>query len=151
MPSKVFKGYKNGEVEGCLAWLSFAKAGQFFEPELNKNPYLNPKKDGLGIGVIERGESMSGFDDYEKDEKFKRELLGLNSGPCMAGLEHFDYYLNFDGTFSYFRTPLHIDDNPKRMIKTIKEQIANAKKVKFIKANKKDMEKLLKTLDTHYD
>ena len=69
----------------------------------------------------------------------------------MAGLEHFDYYLNFDGTFSYFRTPLHIDDNPKRMIKTIKEQIANAKKVKFIKANKKDMEKLLKTLDTHYN
>ncbi len=149
--SKVFKGYKNGDVEGCLAWLSFAKAGEFFEPEQNKNPFLNPKKDGLGIGLTKRGQGIIGYEDTKLDEHYQRDYLGLNSGPCMAGLEHFDYYLNFDGTFSYFRTPLHIDDNPKRMIKTIKEQIANAKKVKFIKANKKDMEKLLKTLDTHYD
>lgn len=149
--SKVFKGYKNGDVEGCLAWLSFAKAGEFFEPEQNKNPFLNPKKDGLGIGLTKRGQGIIGYEDTKLDEHYQRDYLGLNSGPCMAGLEHFDYYLNFDGTFSYFRTPLHIDDNPKRMIKTIKEQIANAKKVKFIKANKKDMENLLKTLDTHYD
>lgn len=146
MPSKVFKGYKNGEVEGCLAWLSFAKAGQFFEPELNKNPYLNPRKDGLGIGVTERGESMSSFDDYEKDEKFKRELLGLNSGPCMAGLEHFDYYLNFDGTFNYFRFPLHYQGTAPEMLKEVKNIVAHPKKIKFIKADKSEIEKLLKTL-----
>lgn len=146
MPSKVFKGYKNGEVEGCLAWLSFAKAGQFFEPELNKNPYLNPRKDGLGIGVTERGESMSSFDDYEKDEKFKRELLGLNSGPCMAGLEHFDYYLNFDGTFNYFRFPLHYQGTAPEMFKEVKNIVAHPKKIKFIKADKSEVEKLLKTL-----
>jgi|GEM_PF-3387683 len=153
MPSKVFKGYKNGEVEGCLAWLSFAKAGQFFEPELNKNPYLNPRKDGLGIGVIERGESMSGFDDYEKDEKFKRELLGLNSGPCMAGLEHFDYYLNFDGTFNYFMLPLHYQGTAPEMLKEVKNIVSHPKKIKFIKADKKEIEKLLKTLEdsrNHY-
>ena len=149
MPSKVFKGYKNGEVEACLAWLSFAKAGQFFGPELNKDPFINPNKDGLGISVKEKGESMSSFDDYEKDEKYKREIMGVNSGPSVAGLEHFDYYINYDGTFSYFRLPLHYHDTPERMIKQIKEEIANAKKLKFIKANKKDMEKLLKTLGTY--
>ena len=144
--SKVFKGYKNGDVEGCLAWLSFAKAGQFFEPEQNKNPYFYPKQDGLGIGLTKRGQGIAGYEDTKLEEYYQRDYLGLNSGPCMAGLEHFDYYLNYDGTFSYFRTPLHIDDNPERMVKTIKEQIANAKKVKFIKADKKDVEKLLKTL-----
>lgn len=145
MPSKVFKGRKNGEVEACLAWLSFAKAGEFFGPDLNKNPFLNPNKDGLGIGVTERGESMSSYDDYEKDEKYKRELLGLASGPCMAGLEHFDYYLNFDGTFNYFRLPLHYQGDAPEMLKEVKDIVSKPKKVKFIKAEKKDIEKLLKT------
>lgn len=146
MPSKVFKGRKNGEVEACLAWLSFAKAGEFFEADLNKNPFLNPRKDGLGIGVTERGESMSSYDDYEKDEKYKRELLGLASGPCMAGLEHFDYYLNFDGTFNYFRLPLHYQGDAPEMLKEVKDIVSKPKKIKFIKADKKDIEKLLKTV-----
>lgn len=146
MPSKVFKGRKNGEVEACLAWLSFAKAGEFYEPELNKNPFLNPRKDGLGIGVTERGESMSSYDDYEKDEKYKRELLDLASGPCMAGLEHFDYYLNFDGTFNYFRLPLHYQGDAPEMLKEVKDIVSKPKKIKFIKADKKDIEKLLKTV-----
>lgn len=147
--SKVFKGYKNGDVEGCLAWLSFAEAGEFFEPELNKNPFLNPKKDGLGIGLTKRGEAMSGYEKTEGEDYYKRDCIGLASGPSVAGLEHFDYYINYDGTFSYFRLPLHYHDTPERMIKQIKEEIANAKKLKFIKANKKDMEKLLKTLGTY--
>ena len=144
--SKVFKGYKNGDVEGCLGWLSFAEAGEFFGPELNKDPYLNPRKDGLGIGVTERGESMSSFDDYEKDEKFKRELLGVNSGPSMAMLEHFDYYLNFDGTFNYFRFPLHYQGTAPEMLKEVKNIVAHPKKIKFIKADKGEVEKLLRTL-----
>ena len=151
--SKVFKGYKNGYVEGCLAWLSFAKAGQFFGPELNKNPFINPNKDGLGISVRERGESMSSYDDYEKDEKFKRELLGVNSGPSMAMLEHFDYYLNFDGTFNYFRFPLHYQGTAPEMLKEVKNIVAHPKKIKFIKADKGEVEKLLKTLENssnHY-
>ncbi|MBS5945748.1 MAG: copper amine oxidase N-terminal domain-containing protein [Peptoniphilus harei] len=151
MPSKVFKGRKNGEVEACLAWLSFAKAGEFFGPELYKDPFLNPKKDGLGIGLTKRGEAMSGYEKTEGEDYYKRDCMGLASGPSMAGLEHFDYYINYDGTFSYFRPPLHYHDTPERMIEQIKEEIANAKKIKFIKANKKDMEKLLKTLDVYYD
>ena len=149
--SKVFKGYKNGDVEGCLAWLSFAKAGGFFGPELNKNPFLNPNNDGLGIGLTKRGEAMSGYEKTEGEDYYKRDCMGLASGPSMAGLEHFNYYINYDGTFSYFRLPLHYHDTPERMIEQIKEEIANAKKIKFIKANKKDMEKLLKTLDVYYD
>lgn len=149
--SKVFKGYKNGDVEGCLAWLSFAKAGGFFGPELNKNPFLNPNNDGLGIGLTKKGEAMSGYEKTEGEDYYKRDCMGLASGPSMAGLEHFDYYINYDGTFSYFRLPLHYHDTPERMIEQIKEEIANAKKIKFIKANKKDMEKLLKTLDVYYD
>lgn len=149
--SKVFKGYKNGDVEGCLAWFSFAKAGQFFEPEQNKNPFLNPKKDGLGIGLTKRGEAMSGYEKTEGEDYYKRDCMGLASGPCVAGLEHFDYYINYDGTFSYFRLPLHYHDTPERMIKQIKEEISKAKKIRFIKANKKDMENLLKTLDADYD
>lgn len=149
--SKVFKGYKNGDVEGCLAWLSFAKAGGFFGPELNKNPFLNPNNDGLEIGLTKRGEAMSGYEKTEGEDYYKRDCMGLASGPSMAGLEHFDYYINYDGTFSYFRLPLHYHDTPERMIEQIKEEIANAKKIKFIKANKKDMEKLLKTLDVYYD
>lgn len=153
MPSKVFNGYKNGEVEGCLAWLSFTKAGQSFDSELNKNPFLYPREYGLGIGVTERGESMSSYDDYEKDEKYKRELLGLASGPCMAGLEHFDYYLNFDGTFNYFSLPLHYQGNAPEMLKEVKNIVSHPKKIKFIKADKKEIEKLLKTLEdsrNHY-
>ncbi len=45
--SKVFKGYKNGDVKGCLAWLSFAEVGEFFGPEINRDPFINPKNDGL--------------------------------------------------------------------------------------------------------
>ena len=146
MPSKVFKGRKNGEVEACLAWLSFAKAGEFFEADLNKNPYLNPNKDGLDIGLTKRGESMSSFDDYEKDEKYTREIMGVSSGPSMAMLEHFDYYLNFDGTFNYFRLPLHYQGDAPEMLKEVKEIISKPKKVKFIKADKKDIEKLLRIL-----
>lgn len=146
MPSKVFEGRKNGEVEACLAWLSFAKAGEFFEADLNKNPYLNPNKDGLDIGLTKRGESMSSFDDYEKDEKYTREIMGVSSGPSMAMLEHFDYYLNFDGTFNYFRLPLHYQGNAPEMLKEVKEIISKPKKVKFIKADKKDIEKLLRIL-----
>ncbi|MDU5470854.1 MAG: copper amine oxidase N-terminal domain-containing protein [Peptoniphilus harei] len=146
MPSKVFKGYKNGEVEACLAWLSFAKAGEFFGPELNKDPYLNPRKDGLGISVKEKGESMSSFDDYEKDEKYKREIMGVNSGPSMAMLEYFDYYLNFDGTFNYFRLPSHYHGIGPEMLKEVKNIVAHPKKIKFIKADKGEVEKLLKTL-----
>lgn len=144
MPSKVFKGRKNGEVEACLAWLSFAKAGEFFEADLNKNPFLNPNKDGLDIGLTKRGESMSSFDDYEKDEKYTREIMGVSSGPSMAMLEHFDYYLNFDGTFNYFRLPLHYQGDAPEMLKEVKEIISKPKKVKFIKADKKDIEKLLR-------
>lgn len=146
MPSKVFEGRKNGEVEACLAWLSFAKAGEFFEADLNKNPYLNPNKDGLDIGLTKRGESMSSFDDYEKDEKYTREIMGVSSGPSMAMLEHFDYYLNFDGTFNYFRLPLHYQGNAPEMLKEVKEIVSKPKKVKFIKADKKDVEKLLRIL-----
>lgn len=146
MPSKVFKGYKNGEVEACLAWLSFAKAGEFFGPELNKDPYLNPRKDGLGISVRERGSSMSSFDDYEKDEKYKREIVGVNSGPSMAMLEYFDYYLNFDGTFNSFRLPSHYHGTGPEMLKEVKNIVAHPKKIKFIKADKGEVEKLLKTL-----
>lgn len=146
MPSKVFKGRKNGEVEACLAWLSFAKGGEFFEADLNKNPYLNPNKDGLDIGLTERGESMSSFDDYEKDEKYTREIMGVSSGPSMAMLEHFDYYLNFDGTFNYFRLPLHYQGDAPEMLKEVKEIVSKPKKVKFIKADKKDIEKLLRIL-----
>lgn len=146
MPSKVFKGRKNGEVEACLAWLSFAKAGEFFEADLNKNPYLNPNKDGLDIGLTKRGESISSFDDYEKDEKYTREIMGVSSGPSMAMLEHFDYYLNFDGTFNYFRLPLHYQGNAPEMLKEVKEIVSKPKRVKFIKADKKDIEKLLKTV-----
>ena len=146
MPSKVFKGYKNGEVEACLAWLSFAKAGEFFGPELNKNPFINPNKDGLGISVRERGSSMSSFDDYEKDEKYKREIMGVNSGPSMAMLEYFDYYLNFDGTFNSFRLPSHYHGTAPEMLKEVKNIVAHPKKVKFIKADKGEVEKLLKTL-----
>lgn len=146
MPSKVFKGRKNGEVEACLAWLSFAKAGEFFEADLNKNPYLNPNKDGLDIGLTKRGESMSSFDDYEKDEKYTREIMGVSSGPSMAMLEHFDYYLNFDGTFNYFRLPLHYQDEAPEMLKEVKDIVSKPKKIKFIKADKKDIEKLLKTV-----
>lgn len=147
MPSKVFKGRKNGEVEACLAWLSFAKAGEFFEADLNKNPYLNPNKDGLDIGLTKRGESISSFDDYEKDEKYTREIMGVSSGPSMAMLEHFDYYLNFDGTFNYFRLPLHYQGNAPEMLKEVKEIVSKPKRVKFIKADKKDIEKLLKILE----
>lgn len=146
MPSKVFEGRKNGEVEACLAWLSFAKAGEFFEADLNKNPFLNPNKDGLDIGLTKRGESMSSFDDYEKDEKYTREIMGVSSGPSMAMLEHFDYYLNFDGTFNYFRLPLHYQGDAPEMLKEVKEIISKPKKVKFIKADKKDIEKLLRIL-----
>ncbi len=146
MPSKVFKGRKNGEVEACLAWLSFAKAGEFFEADLNKNPFLNPNKDGFDIGLTERGESMSSFDDYEKDEKYTREIMGVSSGPLMAMLEHFDYYLNFDGTFNYFRLPLHYQDEAPEMLKEVKDIVSKPKKIKFIKADKKDIEKLLKTV-----
>ena len=146
MPSKVFEGRKNGEVEACLAWLSFAKAGEFFEADLNKNPYLNPNKDGVDIGLTKRGESMSSFDDYEKDEKYTREIMGVSSGPSMAMLEHFDYYLNFDGTFNYFRLPLHYQGDAPEMLKEVKEIISKPKKVKFIKADKKDIEKLLRIL-----
>ncbi|WP_019125272.1 copper amine oxidase N-terminal domain-containing protein [Peptoniphilus grossensis] len=149
--SKVFKGYKNGDVEACLAWLSFAKAGEFFGPELNKDPFINPNKDGFDIGLTKRGEAMSGYEKTEGEDYYKRDCMGLASGPSMAGLEHFDYYINYDGTFSYFRLPLHYHDTPERMIEQITEEIANAKKIKFIKANKKDMEKLLKTLDVYYD
>ncbi|MDU3009607.1 copper amine oxidase N-terminal domain-containing protein [uncultured Peptoniphilus sp.] len=146
MPSKVFKGYKNGEVEACLAWLSFAKAGEFFEADLNKNPFLNPYKDGFDIGPTERGESISSFDDYEKDEKYTREIMGVSSGPSMAMLEHFDYYLNFDGTFNYFRLPLHYHSDAPEMLKEVKDIVSKPKKVKFIKADKKDVEKLLRIL-----
>lgn len=146
MPSKVFKGRKNGEVEACLAWLSFAKAGEFFEADLNKNPFLNPNKDGLDIGLTKRGESMSSFDDYEKDEKYTREIMGVSSGPSMAMLEHFDYYLNFDGTFNYFRLPLHYQGDAPEMLKEVKEIVSKPKRVKFIKADKKDIEKLLRIL-----
>lgn len=146
MPSKVFKGRKNGEVEACLAWLSFAKAGEFFEADLNKNPFLNPYKDGFDIGLTERGESMSSFDDYEKDEKYTREIMGVSFGPSMAMLEHFDYYLNFDGTFNYFRLPLHYQGDAPEMLKEVKEIVSKPKKVKFIKADKKDVEKLLRIL-----
>lgn len=146
MPSKVFKGYKNGEVEACLAWLSFAKAGEFYGPELNKDPFINPNKDGLGISVKEKGESMSSFDDYEKDEKFKREIMGVNSGPSMAMLEYFDYYLNFDGTFNYFRLPSHYHSAAPEMLKEVKNIVLHPKKIKFIKADKSEVEKLLKTL-----
>lgn len=146
MPSKVFKGYKNGEVEACLAWLYFAKAGEFFGPELNKDPFINPNKDGLGINLKEKGESMSSFDDYEKDEKFKREIMGVNSGPSMAMLEYFDYYLNFDGTFNYFRLPSHYHSAAPEMLKEVKNIVSHPKKIKFIKADKSEVEKLLKTL-----
>ena len=146
MPSKVFKGYKNGEVEACLAWLSFAKAKEFYGPELNKDPFINPNKDGLGIDVKEKGESMSSFDDYEKDEKFKREIMGVDSGPSMAMLEYFDYYLNFDGTFNSFRLPSHYHSAPPEMLKEVKNIVAHPKKIKFIKADKSEIEKLLKTL-----
>lgn len=151
MPSKVFKGRKNGEVEACLAWLSFAKAGEFFEADLNKNPFLNPNKDGFDIGLTERGESMSSFDDYEKDEKYTREIMGVSSGPSMAMLEHFDYYLNFDGTFNYFRLPFHYQGNAPEMLKEVKEIVSKPKKVKFINADKKDIEKLLKTVGVDSD
>ena len=96
---------------------------------------------------------MSSFDDYEKDEKFKREIMGVNSGPSMAMLEHFDYYLNFDGTFSYFRLPLHYHSAAPEMLKEVKNIVAHPKKVKFIKADKGEVEKLLKTLENssnHY-
>ena len=146
MPSKVFKGRKNGEVEACLAWLSFAKAGEFFGPELNKDPFTNPNKDGFDIGLTERGESMSSYDDYEKDEKYTREIMSVSSGPSMAGLEHFDYYLNFDGTFNYFRLPLHYQGDAPEMLKEVKDIVSKPKKVKFIKADKKDVERLLKIL-----
>lgn len=146
MPSKVFKGRKNGEVEACLAWLSFAKAGEFFEPELNKDPFINPNKDGFDIGLTKREESMSSYDDYEKDEKYTREIMGVSSGPSMAGLEHFDYYLNFDGTFNYFRLPLHYQGDAPEMLKEVKDIVSKPKKVKFIKADKKDVEKLSKIL-----
>ncbi|WP_062551720.1 copper amine oxidase N-terminal domain-containing protein [Peptoniphilus phoceensis] len=146
MPSKVFKGYKNGEVEACLAWLSFAKAKEFYGPELNKDPFINPNKDGLGIDVKEKGESMSSFDDYEKDEKFKREIMGVDSGPSMAMLEYFDYYLNFDGTFNSFRLPSHYHSAPPEMLKEVKNIVSHPKKIKFIKADKGEVEKLLKTL-----
>lgn len=146
MPSKVFKGYKNGEVEACLAWLSFAKAKEFYGPELNKDPFINPNKDGLGIDVKEKGESMSSFDDYEKDEKFKREIMGVDSGPSMAMLEYFDYYLNFDGTFNSFRLPSHYHSAPPEMLKEVKNIVAHPKNIKFIKADKSEIEKLLKTL-----
>lgn len=148
--SKVFKGYKNGYVEGCLAWLSFAKAGQFFGPELNKNPYLNPRKDGLTISLTKRGEPISEYGTPTKEEYYQIDYVGLSSGPSMAELEHFDYYPNFDGTFNYFRLPLHYHDTPDEMIKQIKGEIANAKKLKFIKANKKDIENLINTLDVYY-
>ena len=144
--SKVFKGYKNGDVEACLAWLSFAKAGEFFGPELNKDPFINPNKDGFDIGLTKRGESMSSYDDYEKDEKYTREIMGVSSDPSMAGLEHFDYYLNFDGTFNYFRLPLHYQGDAPEMLKEVKDIVSKPKKVKFIKADKKDVEKLLKIL-----
>lgn len=146
MHSKVFKGYKNGEVEACLAWLSFAKAGEFFGSELNKDPFINPNKDGLGINLKEKGKSMSSFDDYEKDEKFKREIMGVNSGPSMAMLEYFDYYLNFDGTFNYFRLPSHYHSAAPEMLKEVKNIVSLPKKIKFIKADKSEVEKLLKTL-----
>ncbi|WP_282924360.1 copper amine oxidase N-terminal domain-containing protein [Peptoniphilus genitalis] len=144
--SKVFKGYKNGDVEGCLAWLSFAKAGEFFEPEQNKNPFLNPKKDGLGIGLTKRGEAMSGYEKTEGEDYYKRDCMGLASGPCVAGLEHFDYYINYDGTFSYFRLPLHYQGTAPEMLKEVKNIVAHPKKIKFIKADKSEIEKLLKTL-----
>lgn len=85
--SKVFKGYKNGEVEACLAWLSFAKAGEFIGPELNKDPFINPNKDGLGIGFTKRGEAMSGYEKTEGEDYYKRDCMGLASGPSMAMLE----------------------------------------------------------------
>lgn len=146
MPSKVFKGYKNGEVEACLAWLSFAKAGEFFGTEINKDPFINPKNDGLGISVKERGSSMSSFDDYEKDEKYKREIMGVNSGPSMAMLEYFDYYLNFDGTFNSFSLPSHYHGTCPEMLKDVKNIVVHSKNIKFIKADKGEVEKLLKTL-----
>ena len=144
--SKVFKGYKNGDVEGCLAWLSFAEAGEFFGPELNKNPFLNPKKDGLGIGLTKRGEAMSGYEKTEGEDYYKRDCMGLASGPSMAMLEYFDYYLNFDGTFNYFRLPSHYHSAPPEMLKEVKNIVAHPKKIKFIKADKGEVEKLLRTL-----
>ena len=89
---------------------------------------------------------MSSFDDYEKDEKYTREIMGVSSGPSMAELEHFDYYLNFDGTFNYFRLPLHYQGDASEMLKEVKDIVSKPKKIKFIKADKKDIEKLLKTV-----
>ncbi len=147
MPSKVFKGHKNSEVEACLAWLSFAKAGEFYGPELNKDPLLNPSKDKLYINVTKRGKSMSGFDDYDKEEYYQRNIMGLSSGPSMAELEHFDYYLNFDGTFNYFKLPLHYHGDVPEMLEEVKDIISKPKKVEFIKADKKDIERVLKTIN----
>lgn len=147
MPSKVFKGHKNFEVEACLAWLSFAKAGEFYGPELNKDPLLNPSKDKLYINVTKRGKSMSSFDDYDKEEYYQRNIMGLSSGPSMAELEHFDYYLNFDGTFNYFRLPLHYHGDAPEMLEEVKDIISKPKKIEFIKADKKDIERVLKTIN----
>ena len=144
--SKVFKGYKNGEVEACLAWLSFAKAGEFIGPELNKDPFINPNKDGLGIGLTKRGEAMSGYEKTEGEDYYKRDCIGLASGPSVAGLEHFDYYINYDGTFNYFRLPSHYHSAGPEMLKEVKNIVAHPKKIKFIKADKGEVEKLLKTL-----
>ena len=144
--SKVFKGYKNGEVEACLAWLSFAKAGEFIGPELNKDPFINPNKDGLGIGFTKRGEAMSGYEKTEGEDYYKRDCIGLASGPSMAMLEYFDYYLSFDGTFNYFRLPSHYHSAGPEMLKEVKNIVAHPKKIKFIKADKGEVEKLLKTL-----
>lgn len=147
MPSKVFPGWKNGDIEACLAWLSYAKAGKFYSPGLNKNPLLNPKKNGLGFSPTEAGSPMSGYDDYEKEEYYSRQLMGAASGPSMADLEHFDYSLNFDGSFNSFRLPLHYHDTAPGMIKSIKEIMSKPQKVQFIKVDKKDIERLLATTD----
>ena len=89
---------------------------------------------------------MSGYEKTEGEDYYKRDCIGLASGPSVAGLEHFDYYINYDGTFSYFRLPSHYHSAGPEMLKEVKNIVAHPKKIKFIKADKGEVEKLLKTL-----
>lgn len=142
--SKVFPGHKNREVEAALAWLSFAKANKFFQDAVNKNPYAYSKENKIGYSIMRRGSAMSGYEDTKNEKYSTRDFMSVSAGPSMAELEHFDYYLNYDGTFNFFRMPLHYHDAPEEMLKQVKKIISNTEKVKFIDANKSEIERLLK-------
>ncbi|MBU5668551.1 copper amine oxidase N-terminal domain-containing protein [Peptoniphilus sp. MSJ-1] len=142
--SKLFPGHKNREVEAALAWLSFAKSNKFFQDEVNKDTFSYTSKNEIYYGIDPRGSAMSWFEDESKEEYTTRDFMSVNAGPSMAELEHFDYYLNYDGTFNSFRMPLHYHDTPEEMLKQVKKIISNPEKVKFIDANKSDIERLLK-------